>query len=168
MRHGELAVVGTDDDASPERQTPRERVLEAMIAVVEADDENEDAYRAAWERFRAAAKAWLDDTRANPGSSAGSGSTLRRAFQALALLQRPLGSHELSQGLGVSQRSAQEMLDAMRKAGLPLRTLRLRSDSGRVVRHALRMTTAPRCARCVATAQLWLPSMAGSRGPGAM
>lgn len=150
------------------RQTPRERVLEAMIAVVECDDEDEVAYRAAWERFRAAAKAWLDDTRSNPhGPPMGSGATLRRAFQALSLLNRPLGSEELSRALGVSQRSAQEMLDAMRKAGLPLRTLRLRSDSGRVVRHALRMT-APRCVRCVATAQLWLPSVAGNRGPGAM
>lgn len=149
-------------------QTPRERVLEAMIAVVEADDEDEAAYRAAWERFRAAAKAWLDDTQANHGTAVGSGSTLRRAFRALALLQRPLGSEELSQGLGVSQRSAQEMLDAMRKAGLPLRTLRLRSDSGRVVRHALRLSPHQRCARCVATAQLWLPSVGGSRGPGVM
>jgi hypothetical protein len=43
--------------------TIRERVLEAMLAVVDADDLDEEAYRCAWERFRGAARAWLDATR---------------------------------------------------------------------------------------------------------
>jgi hypothetical protein len=42
--------------------TIRERVLEAMLAVVDADDLDEEAYRRAWERFRGAARDWLDAT----------------------------------------------------------------------------------------------------------
>ena len=42
--------------------TPRERVLEAMISVVDCDAEDNDAYRRAWERFRSAAIYWLATT----------------------------------------------------------------------------------------------------------
>lgn len=168
MRYGELAVVGTEDDDAREPQTPRERVLEAMIAVVECDDDDEDAYRAAWERFRSAAKAWLDDTKAGAPVT-GSGTQLRRAFLALEALQRPMGSAELGEALGITQRSAQAMLEAMRRAGLPLRQVRLRADDAKTVRHALKMPGVQRAVRrlVIATSQLWLPSMQGPQGPGA-
>lgn len=41
------------------RRTPRERVLEAMIVVVDCDADDAIAYRRAWERFRQAAREWI-------------------------------------------------------------------------------------------------------------
>ena len=46
-------------DGRTVRATPRERVLEAVLALADADDQDDAAYRAAWSRLRSAAANWL-------------------------------------------------------------------------------------------------------------
>jgi hypothetical protein len=49
------------------KRTPRERVLEAAIGLVDCDADDPVAYRRAWECFRRAAIAWLAATEGGRG-----------------------------------------------------------------------------------------------------
>ena len=112
----------------PESDTENGRVLEAVIALADADDEDERAYHAAWERLRAAAKSWLDSTRA-PAAQDPNG--LLAAWH----LQCPLSLGQLGQRLGVSPRRAGVYLVSLRRAGVPIRRVRFGAD--RDVRYCL-------------------------------
>jgi hypothetical protein len=115
------------------KMTPRERVLEACIALVDCDDQNEDAWHACWERLRLAASDWL--TPPDQQRKALTKDAIRHGFEALLALQEPLGTAELAERLGVCQRSAQELVQAMQAAALPLQSMRCRN--GRRVRYRL-------------------------------
>ncbi len=59
-RYRKRRGIPLDETPLRERLTPRERVLEAAKALLDADAEDRRAYHAAWSRLRAAARDWLD------------------------------------------------------------------------------------------------------------
>lgn len=125
-------LVGTDGP-----KTERERVLEAAIALADCDDSDEEAWRSAWEQMRSAAKAWLGVT-VSGRVTTGTGTQLRRTFQAFTLMRQPIGSRELGARLGICKDAANDMVAAMRKAGLPVESARAPGDR-RQIKHVLRM-----------------------------
>lgn len=102
-------------------------------AIVDCDAEDDEAYRAAWERLRLSAADWLSPPDKTPRAI--TKEHLRRGFEALFALQEPLGVGDLAERLGVCRRSAYELLEAMRAAALPVRSVRCRN--GRLVRYSL-------------------------------
>lgn len=109
------------------------RVLEAVEALADCSSEDDDAYRAAWERLRLACKDWL--TPPEEGRKVVAKAHIRHSFEALCALQVPMGSDELAERLQIDQRSAQSLIEGMKAADLPLRSVRCRD--GRRVRYRL-------------------------------
>jgi hypothetical protein len=106
-----MAVVHQRD-----KMTPRERVLEAVIGLADCDDGDETAYRACWERLRAACMDWL-----NPGRRDLSRERVGYAFRAFEALREALSSQQLAKRVGICHRSSQELVAVMKAAGLPVR-----------------------------------------------
>jgi hypothetical protein len=113
---------------TPDEATENGRVLEAAIALVECDTDDDRAYRAAWERMRAAARDWLEAPRASDVVDP-------LGYRAVHLIQEPRSLAQLGGLLGVTTRRAGYYLIALRRAGVPI--VRVRFGPAREVRYAL-------------------------------
>ena len=105
-------------------QRLKDRIMEAVIALADADSDNEAAYHAAWERLRLAVTPWIC-----PEHEEALKLGVQRSAAAIwALMGKPMGTKELAKQLHIHQRTAQDVMSTLRAAAVPLQGFRKRGD----------------------------------------